>query len=62
MFFAEGFFGFDDALFAAGRLMRYVAATGTPFHDLVDSIPHYHATPEIRLDCRRTASSPWSRS
>ena len=28
MFFSEGFFGFDDALFAAGRLLRYVASTG----------------------------------
>ncbi|MBI3539096.1 MAG: phosphomannomutase/phosphoglucomutase, partial [Candidatus Eisenbacteria bacterium] len=51
MFFSEGFFGFDDALFAAGRLLRYVAATGRPFTDLVDSIPHYFATPEMRLAC-----------
>jgi phosphomannomutase/phosphoglucomutase len=51
MFFSEGFFGFDDALFAAGRLLRYVAASGTSLADLVDSIPHYHATPEIRLAC-----------
>jgi phosphomannomutase/phosphoglucomutase len=51
MFFSEGFFGFDDALFAAGRLLRYVAATGRTLGDLVDSIPHYHATPETRLAC-----------
>jgi phosphomannomutase/phosphoglucomutase len=51
MFFNEGFFGFDDALFAAGRLLRYVAASGTSLADLVDSIPHYHATPETRLAC-----------
>jgi 3-methyladenine DNA glycosylase Mpg len=46
MFFSEGFFGFDDALFAAGRLLRYVAATGTSLAELVDSIPHYFATPK----------------
>jgi phosphomannomutase/phosphoglucomutase len=51
MFFKEGFFGFDDALFAAGRLLRYVAASGSSLADLVDSIPHYHATPETRLAC-----------
>jgi len=51
MFFAEGFFGFDDALFAAGRLLRYVASTGKKFEELVDSIPHYYATPETRLEC-----------
>ena len=51
MFFSEGFFGFDDALFAAGRLLRYVANSGKSFGDLVDSIPHYYATPETRLEC-----------
>ena len=51
MFFAEGYFGFDDALFAAGRLLGIVAASGSSFDALVDSIPHYHATPEIRLEC-----------
>jgi DNA-3-methyladenine glycosylase len=51
MFFNEGFFGFDDALFAAGRLLRYVAGTGQRLDALVDSIPHYYATPEMRLEC-----------
>jgi phosphomannomutase len=51
MFFNEGYFGFDDALFGAGRLLRYVASTGRPFAELVDSIPHYFATPETRLAC-----------
>ena len=51
MFFSEGFFGFDDALFAAGRLLRYVAASGQTFGVLVDSIPHYYSTPETRLAC-----------
>jgi len=51
MFFNEGFFGFDDALFAAGRLLRYVGSTGRTFDALIDSIPHYFATPETRLEC-----------
>ena len=51
MFFNEGFFGFDDALFAAGRLLRYLAAGGRSLGELVDSIPRYHATPETRLAC-----------
>jgi phosphomannomutase/phosphoglucomutase len=51
MFFNEGYYGFDDALFAAGRLLRYVAAAGKPFGAMVDSIPHYFATPEMRLAC-----------
>jgi len=51
MFFSEGFFGFDDALFAAGRLLRYVAGTGQTLEQLVASLPQYFSTPEIRLAC-----------
>ena len=51
MFFNEGFFGFDDALFAAGRLLRYLASGTRSLAELVDSIPRYHATPETRLAC-----------
>jgi phosphomannomutase / phosphoglucomutase len=51
MFFNEGWYGFDDALFAAGRLLRYVAGSGKTFAELVDSIPRYFATPETRLAC-----------
>jgi phosphomannomutase/phosphoglucomutase len=51
MFFSEGFFGFDDALFAAGRLLRYVASTGSTLDELVAGMPQYFATPETRLAC-----------
>ncbi len=51
MFFADGFFGFDDALFAAGRLLRYVAQGGRTLDQLVESLPQYHSTPETRLEC-----------
>jgi len=51
MFFSEGYFGFDDALFAAGRLLRYVASTGKTLEQLVASLPQYFSTPEMRLAC-----------
>jgi phosphomannomutase/phosphoglucomutase len=51
MFFSEGYFGFDDALFAAGRLLHFVAASGRTLDALVESIPQYYATPETRLAC-----------
>jgi phosphomannomutase/phosphoglucomutase len=51
MFFSEGYYGFDDALFAAGRLLRYIAASGRTLEQLIDSLPHYFSTPEIRLAC-----------
>jgi phosphomannomutase / phosphoglucomutase len=53
MFFADEFPGYDDALYAAGRLLRLLAAAGRPLSALVDALPQsrYVATPEIRLDC-----------
>ena len=51
MFFSEGFFGFDDALFAAGRLLRYVASSGKTLEQQVASLPQYFSTPETRLSC-----------
>jgi phosphomannomutase/phosphoglucomutase len=51
MFFSEGYFGYDDALFAAGRLLRYVASTGKTLEQLVASLPQYFSTPEMRLAC-----------
>jgi phosphomannomutase/phosphoglucomutase len=51
MFFNEGYYGFDDALFAAGRLLRYIAASGRTLDQLIDTLPHYFSTPEIRLAC-----------
>lgn len=51
MFFADEFFGFDDALYAAGRLLRMLSHTDRRLSDLAAEIPRYHATPEVRVDC-----------
>jgi phosphomannomutase/phosphoglucomutase len=51
MFFADDWYGFDDALFASARLVSLLAAAGDSLAALVDSIPRYHATPELRIAC-----------
>ncbi len=51
MFFTEGFYGHDDALYAAARLIRIVADSGRTVRDLLSDVPAYVATPEIRVDC-----------
>jgi phosphomannomutase/phosphoglucomutase len=51
MFFAEGFYGHDDALYGAARLLRLVAASGRSLHDLLADVPSFVSTPEIRVDC-----------
>ncbi|HCU11233.1 MAG TPA: phosphomannomutase, partial [Gemmatimonadetes bacterium] len=51
MFFAEGYYGFDDALYGAARLLRIVAESGKTVRDLLADVPRFVSTPEIRLDC-----------
>ena len=51
MFFGGDWYGFDDALFAAARLLRYVADVGGPLSRLLADLPVTVATPELRVDC-----------
>jgi phosphomannomutase / phosphoglucomutase len=51
MFFAEGFYGFDDALYGAARLLRIVADSGKGIRELLADVPRFVSTPEIRVDC-----------
>lgn len=51
MFFKHRYFGFDDALYAAARLVEIVANEDAPLSDLMSSIPSYPSTPEIRVPC-----------
>jgi phosphomannomutase/phosphoglucomutase len=51
MFFGGDYYGFDDALFAAARLLAYIAKVGGPLSRLLADLPVTYATPEIRVDC-----------
>ena len=51
MFFGGDWYGFDDALFAAARLLEIVAAGRGGLAPLLADLPVTHATPEIRVDC-----------
>lgn len=50
MFFSEGFYGHDDALYAAVRLLRIIADSGKRIDELLADVPVYVSTPEIRID------------
>jgi phosphomannomutase/phosphoglucomutase len=50
MFFSEGFYGHDDALYAAARLLRIVADSGKRIDELLADVPLFVSTPEIRID------------
>jgi phosphomannomutase/phosphoglucomutase len=51
MFFAESFYGHDDALYAAARLMRIISESGRTLEELLADVPRFVSTPEIRIDC-----------
>lgn len=51
MFFGGDWYGFDDALFAAARLLAYIAAEGGgPLSRLLADLPQTFATEELRVD------------
>jgi phosphomannomutase/phosphoglucomutase len=51
MFFADRYHGFDDAMYAACRLLEIVANSGKPLSAQVAGLPRTVSTPELRIDC-----------
>jgi phosphomannomutase / phosphoglucomutase len=51
IFFGGDYYGFDDALFAAARILEIVAAGPFGLARLIADLPATFATPEIRVDC-----------
>jgi len=51
MFFADRYYGYDDALYASCRLIEIVAASGKPLSAQLSGLPKMVSTPEIRVDC-----------
>jgi len=51
MFFADRYYGYDDALYAACRLIEIVVKSGKPLSAQLAGLPEMVSTPEIRVDC-----------
>ncbi len=51
MFFADRYFGYDDAVYAGARLLEIVSRTGKSVKDLLADVPRMVNTPEIRMEC-----------
>jgi phosphomannomutase / phosphoglucomutase len=51
LFFADRYFGYDDAIYATGRLLEILADTGQSVTELLADLPPAAVTPEIRRDC-----------
>lgn len=51
IFFAHRYYGFDDALYAAVRLLDLLARSGESMAAMRDAMPTMVNTPELRIDC-----------
>ena len=51
MFFADRYFGYDDATYASCRLLEILSDTGKTISQLLSDVPKTYNTPEIRVEC-----------
>jgi phosphomannomutase/phosphoglucomutase len=51
IFFADRYFGFDDAVYVAARLLEILSQDRVPLHERLADVPKTHVTPEIRVPC-----------
>jgi phosphomannomutase/phosphoglucomutase len=51
MFFADRYYGFDDAIYASFRLLEILSEEGKELGALLADLPRASVTPEIRIDC-----------
>ena len=51
IFFADEYFGYDDAIYASLRLLRLLAASGQNLSAMLADVPPTYSTPEIRVAC-----------
>lgn len=50
IFFADDYYGFDDALYVSARIIQTLSRTNKTLSQLKSELPKYFATPEIRLE------------
>jgi phosphomannomutase/phosphoglucomutase len=51
IFFADRYFGYDDAIYASCRLIELLSRTDKKLSQLLEDVPKTIITPEIRVDC-----------
>lgn len=50
IFYADDYYGFDDAIYASGRLLQMLSKTDKKLSELADEVPAFESTPEIRIE------------
>lgn len=51
MFFADDYFGYDDAIYASCRLIEILSKTDLKLSEILKDLPKMYNTPEIRVNC-----------
>ncbi len=51
LFFADRYFGYDDAIYGSLRLLEILAKDPRPLADMLADVPKTYSTPEMRVDC-----------
>jgi phosphomannomutase/phosphoglucomutase len=51
LFFADEYYGYDDAIYASARLLRILSHTNTRLSEFLKNVRKTYSTPEIRVDC-----------
>jgi phosphomannomutase len=51
IFFADKYYGYDDALYAAIRFVNILYKSDISLNETMDRLPHFYNTPEMRIDC-----------
>jgi phosphomannomutase/phosphoglucomutase len=51
LFFADRYYGYDDAIYASLRLLEILSRDPRSISEMLADVPRTHATPEIRVDC-----------
>jgi phosphomannomutase/phosphoglucomutase len=51
LFFADEYYGYDDAIYASLRLVRLLSRSDKSIREMLADVPKYYSTPEIRVDC-----------
>jgi phosphomannomutase/phosphoglucomutase len=51
IFFADEYYGYDDAIYASLRVLRILSNTNLPLSEFLRDVPKTYSTPEIRVDC-----------
>ena len=51
LFFADHYYGYDDAVYSGARLLEILSRSQQSLAEMVDGLPKTCSTPEIRFDC-----------